>query len=285
MNQISNPFETLKLRTLVFLLLLALPTLILTQILFKRIIGFGDALVESITLTLWLYGIVMVWMWYQFKRKEISWKKLIGGFPDNFSWGYNLALLVCVLIFNFGSILASVGILSYIFPDFILHFLNDKPNTHSLFPEAFLIVDTLTTVAIAPFVEELLMRGVFLHRFYSKWGINKALFIAGLIFAIGHANIIGMFMVALVLSILYLKYKSLLVPMFFHAMNNITVSLLQLSAGKPEPNVRATIQDAQSTLWLGLLLVVISSPLLIRFLIKNWPKKENLIMPYQANNL
>jgi membrane protease YdiL (CAAX protease family) len=209
---------------------------------------------------------------------------LIGGFPDQFSWTRNLLLLICLLLFNFGSILTSIGLLSYLWPDFALNFLNSQPNTHSLSPGIFLAIDTLTAVMIAPIVEESLMRGVFLHRFWMKWGINKALIIAAAIFAIGHANIIGMSMVALVLSLLYLKYKTLLVPIFFHAMNNTMVSLLQLSAGQQTASKPAAIADAQSTIWMGLVFVVISLPVLTRFLVKNWPKKD-LVMPYHANSV
>lgn len=287
-SAIQNPFANLKIRTLVFILLATSPFLILTIFIAKHLIGFSDALVETLATTIWFYGIILAWMWYQFKRHGISWKKLTGGLPNNFNWLANIVLLLCLLLFNFGSLFASLGLLSFIFPDFVLSFLNDKQNTDSLSPQLFLIFDTVSAILLAPIVEELLMRGVFLHRFQFKWGIQKAIIIGAIIFAIGHSNIIGMFMVALIMSILYLKYKTLLVPMFFHAMNNTAVSLLQLSQGGQTDSKSATLSDIQSALWIGIVLLIISLPVLLQFLIKNWPRKEDqknyLILPYFANS-
>jgi membrane protease YdiL (CAAX protease family) len=279
-----NPFAQINIRTLLLLLIVTFPFTLVIFALSKKIIGFDDALVEGVTTALWFYGIIMLWIWYQFKKRSISWKALIGSFPEHFNWFANAALLLCMLAFNFGSLLLSVGLISYIFPDFAVGFMNDQQNTQTVNSSLFLVFDTIAAIVIAPIVEELIMRGVFLHRFKYKWGINKAIIIAGMIFAVGHSNILGMFMVALILSILYLKYNSLLIPMFFHAMNNTTVSLLQLSAGNSNnaPKHLTTLSDIQSLLWFGLALVVISSPVLMRFLIKNWPQKD-LAMPYEVN--
>lgn len=280
---IQNPFANLRIRTLVFILIGTFPFLVLTLFLSNKITGINDALIESVATTLWFYGIILLWMKYQFKKNQISWKALIGNFPEHFGWGSSLGLLICMLLFNFGSLIASLGLLSYIFPDYVVSFMNDRPNDQTLAPGLFILVDTLIAVMIAPIVEELLMRGVFLHRFQSKWGIKIAILLGSAIFAVGHANIIGMFMVALVMSILYLKYKTLIIPIFFHAMNNIVVSLLQLSSNPQQSAKPATLWDIQTSLWFGLVLVVISLPVLLRFLIKNWPRQD-LVLPYPANS-
>lgn len=279
----ENPFLNFRLRSLLLTLLLTFPIVILIFWLSEIQMGYGDALVQGVVSSVWFYGTVFLCINYQFKRNRISWRRLIGDFPKNFNWFGNIGLLLCMLFFNFGSLFLSFGLLSFVLPDFVLGFMNEQENTKSFLPAFFPIEEAFVAILIAPFIEEVLMRGVFLHRLQLKWGINKAIIIGSLIFAVGHANILGMFMVALIMSLLYLKYKTLLVPIFFHAMNNAFVSLLQLIGDPAEPVQPLQLSDMPSITLTGAILIVITSPVLIYFLKNNWPKSDGLVLPYLAN--
>ena len=84
-------------------------------------------------------------------------------------------------------------------------------------------------------------------------------------------------------GVLYIKTRSLVVPIAFHALNNIVAVLPQLlPADSSNSKSTLTIQNLQSFWLIGVVMIVFSLPLLLRFVWKNWPNK-NTIIPYLNN--
>ncbi len=90
------------------------------------------------------------------------------------------------------------------------------------------IIAFCSVVIMAPIFEEYLFRGVLLQRWSQKWNVRKAIIVSSLIFAVLHADILGAFLYGVVMSLLYLRTQSLLVPILCHMLNNLIAWALDL---------------------------------------------------------
>ena len=90
----------------------------------------------------------------------------------------------------------------------------------------------VTVCILAPFIEEMLFRGIFLRGFLQKYSITKSILFSAILFAIYHGNIYQM-PVAMVLGIfsgwLYVKTRSLWPCIIAHGSYNSFAMLLSLS--------------------------------------------------------
>lgn len=82
----------------------------------------------------------------------------------------------------------------------------------------------LTTVIVAPIVEEIIMRGIILEGLLKKYSPFIAIVSSSLIFGIAHFNIpqlISAFLGGMILGAVYFKTRSLILTIVGHACNNI----------------------------------------------------------------
>ena len=163
--------------------------------------------------------------------------------------------------------------------EFLLEAVESTPDP----PLAYQVAVAVVAVVLAPAIEEVLFRGVLLNRWAVKWSVAKAVVATSLAFGILHANPVGITVVGLVAAVLYLRTGTLLVPIAFHAANNLIATILDFMAG-PEPmDVAAEIQDIRDgSLW-GFAIVAVTLPVLVWYLRRNWPGREAGI-PYLAEN-
>jgi len=117
-------------------------------------------------------------------------------------------------------------------------------------------------VLVAPPVEELLFRGILLHRWSVKWGLRRAILFSSLAFAVLHAAPVGMFVFGCVMAVLYIRSRTLIVPIICHMLNNA------LGFALADTSLAAS-SIAQVALW-----TVASGGLIALFLHKNWPGPE-----------
>ena len=107
------------------------------------------------------------------------------------------------------------------------------------------------------------------------------MFLSAFIFALPHFEIFGKIMMALVMTILYLKTRSLLLSIFCHSINN-SIALLALYFLE---NTGNDSNDIPKEFWLqGFLVLIISITYLIFFMKKYWPNKQTKI-PLMDNEL
>ena len=81
---------------------------------------------------------------------------------------------------------------------------------------------------LAPLWEELFFRGVLLRRFMLKWSPQKSIVISAIIFGLIHINPITIgfaFCFGCLLGYVYVKTKSIVVPMVLHSFNNLLAFL------------------------------------------------------------
>ncbi len=92
-------------------------------------------------------------------------------------------------------------------------------NTMKLTPIATFIQACL----LAPFTEEMLMRGYILHGLKNKYGAAIALFLSTFLFAVLHINIgqiLSAFIGGIIIALLYLKTKSISCCILTHILYN-----------------------------------------------------------------
>jgi membrane protease YdiL (CAAX protease family) len=162
---------------------------------------------------------------------NVDWRKMLSA-PDR--QAYPPAFKLTAFIFVF-SIAAAYGLfypLSFVAPGFVTFWYIDLPplifSAEGAFPFIPNLLGFLSLVIFAPVIEEFIFRGLLLHRWGDKWGLNRAIILSSLLFGIVHPDPIGAVAFGVAMSVLYLKTQTLIVPMVCHAAYNFVCWLLEI---------------------------------------------------------
>ena len=136
---------------------------------------------------------------------------------------------------------------------------------------------------LAPLIEEILFRGILLQRWSVKWGILPGILVSSVVFGCLHFNSIGLINFGLVVALLYLRSKTLFLPIIFHALNNSIAVIMEVSVlFSQKQETFYTLEQIQTSWWQGLVAIALSSPFLIWFWRNNWQFMDRTL-PYFAN--
>lgn len=106
---------------------------------------------------------------------------------------------------------------------------------------------------------------------------------SALLFSILHADIVGTFFFSFVLSVLYIRTKSLLIPISIHMANNFIALVIEVAEMPiqevPQHGTHYVLHESEA-LWLMAAAVLII-PWAINIVWKNFPK-ESWRVPYLA---
>lgn len=160
--------------------------------------------------------------------------------------------------------------LSYVYPNFVDFVLLDFPplivwrnDLNSLLAN---IINVMLLVVIAPIVEEVLFRGFLLNRWWKKYGVRKAVIYSSIAFGILHVDFIGGIVFGIVLSLIYVKTKSLIGPIVAHASNNAVLALWLVTEGVVTGDISAaTLDEFRAFWWLAILGAAVGVPWLVWF--------------------
>ena len=187
------------------------------------------------------------------------------------------------MLFSLGSGQLFYYVLSLFNPSLVESLLNQKTfysGAETFSPVLYNILIVFTFLVAAPVTEEFLFRGILLHRWTTKWGITPALIISSILFGILHANIVGLFVFGLMMALLYIKTRTLIVPIICHSLNNLAAIGLELaSRSSTTTETVDTLTQLQRYWWVGIVYVVLAAPWLFRFIYKSWHKQSSA-MPY-----
>lgn len=128
----------------------------------------------------------------------------------------------------------------------------------------------LTVVILSPIIEETLFRGIFLRRFNKELdNVTLAILISSILFGICHnfGGILGAILFGICVSILYIKSKNILVPIFAHFLNNLISFLLALSG------IENFIQGNLIVILAIIVLAIVSNFVLFKAIINEWPRE------------
>lgn len=204
------------------------------------------------------------------KFARLDWRGLFGRLPSRAELPL-LAVVVPVDLLTLGATMAVFIPLSYVAPRFVERIVlgpNDLLDARS-FPQ-WLGVVLLASVA-APFVEELFFRGILLHRWARRWGTGPAVVASSLLFAVLHGEWIGHFLFGVAMCALYLRTRTLWLPIVAHALSNLAIALTglpdALSHAPAHPDTLATLRSQ----WpLGVLAFVAGVVLLWWYVRRYW---------------
>jgi len=213
-------------------------------------------------------------------RSRLSYKQLFGVYPTWSMLGRYSLWTFPLIIFSTVILYLQYLTLHYFIPEFTeWWFFTDNSSIPLSTGEGFAIANVLVfidLVLIVPIVEEFFLRGILLTRWSIKWNTAKAILVSSLIFGILHDDVIGSFFFSYVLSILYIRTKSLFIPICIHIVNNLIayvfgVILILLDETLPDNGQFLMEGSDWILLTLGSVIII---PWTINFIRKNLPNKE-----------
>ncbi len=289
-NLQENPFALINIQELLLYLLVGAPTLLFLPIMIfcQFNISYSFSVLSNNPLSIFIFEILSGFIVFTKSRNTgLDFSKILG-----FKNAINLRLVLLIAIldsaFSYGFSDLNLYGLSFIFPNYVEEYLNDKPfsNINEIIPYA------ISAVILAPLFEEFFFRGLALHKWGLKWGIRKGILTSSLLFALIHFrfDVISLFVAGILFAAIYFKTHNLLSSILFHGFYNFIVlgfSVINfLGKSESERNMPIILQNyqtsAQSNLWYPIFLVAISAPLIFYFIYKNFPRNES-ILPYFAN--
>jgi len=180
--------------------------------------------------------------------------------PQSFLPAVNLTAFT--FLFSVASIYALFYPLSLIYPEFVDWWLIDQSTLlyrqGDEFPILANVMNVISLCVIAPLLEETTFRCVFLHRWAERWGLLPAMMLSSFLFALIHSDPMGAFAFAVAMCVIYIKSKSLWLPVTCHGVYNAAVWLVALGYDlyiKPEGVYTLADFQAEWPIGLGLSLV------------------------------
>lgn len=167
-----------------------------------------------------------------------------------------------------------VSILVSLFFLFILGVLVSLSQNNIVNYDAEFLEDSLFAV--------FLFRGVLLQKWTVKWGLVPGLLVSSVVFGILHLNFVGLSVFGLIMGLLYLQTGSLLIPILAHALNNAIAVGGSFLGSQSHQTTVDSIEPIEQYLSMGLATIAIATPILLWFLVKNWPRSKQPL-PYLFN--
>ena len=286
----ENPFLRLKSRYLVFATFLGVNLVVVLPFLVVSEAGLlPDAIDPAAVMALDIFircafALIILWV---LRGEGVELRPLFGAKRSRFSVVYGLCLVLSLLIFSMGSFSIFFYLVSLAFPNYATQILENASvleSVDSQFPQLYNGLMLLLVILVAPVVEEFIFRGVLLQRWATKWGLRKGLLATSVLFGLMHINNpVGLTLFGLAMGLLYVKTRSLWVPIVCHGLNNLAaVGLAGLDSVTGRDEVAASVEDLQAGWKVGLLLVLVSVPFLWRFVRRSWPG-QGAAIPYLIN--
>ena len=185
-------FYNLRMRWLTIIMPLSIIVMIVCFEIFNSMGRFnGEDAIYAVLASYIGYFIPIIWVVLIFKKYNVSIKEMFFKRLEvkALKW-WEIATIVTVLIlFSMATFYLIYIPLSYIIPSYVEALLEEKgvyTSADSAIPAIANILEFLMGVVLAPFVEELIFRGVMFNRFLAKWGIKAAIIAPSFLFGILH---------------------------------------------------------------------------------------------------
>jgi len=220
------------------------------------------------------YGGLLLWVWLAHRRAGAPLGYLVGAPLDRRAWKSVIPLVLVLMEFSVGAFYVLYYPLSFAAPQVVAWVLaeNDHkvpPGTRA--PALYHALSAFGALILAPVLEEMVFRGVLLHRWAAKWGLRTAIVASSLLFGLLHADLLGAAMFGVVMALLAVRTRTLLVPMACHALNNAVAYGALLWTGD-EPAM--TLAEFRADAWIAPVALALSLPWLVPFIRRNWPAVE-----------
>jgi hypothetical protein len=182
----------------------------------------------------------------------------------------NLQSISFIVLANILFVSTVYFILKYLATLSIINFESPLFGDFSSLSVEFLFLYFITVVILSPIIEELLFRGIFLRVFNKELNnLTLAIIITSILFGLCHGfgGILGAILFGICVSILYIKSRNILVPIFAHFLNNIISFIIALGG------IEYFIQANLIVIVLIIILAIASNFVLFRAILNEWPTK------------
>ncbi|MED0901538.1 CPBP family intramembrane glutamic endopeptidase [Bacillus nitratireducens] len=266
-----NPFQTMRARY--FLIVFAL--LILVARSSNEVLENTFHIQNSSLINILIFYILpIIWLFYGYRKHRVSFSLFINR-NETFNLVQVLYIAIMLCIFSYGYLILYMYSFAWITPDFIMNALHE-PIIDST---GGYVYQFIMVVFIAPIVGEFVFRGFLLQRFAAKWGTSIAMVVVALLFACLHVDFLGAVVFSIVLSIVYIRTKSLLMPIAIHMLNNAFVLSASFLVSREKIMSFADFSN-YTTFFPGLIIFIAGLNLVLIFLFVNrkyWSKEVPVI--------
>lgn len=223
-----------------------------------------------------LYMVMLLFFAYNFKKfdlKENNGDSFLLSLRNELNSIFevsDLAHVSFIVIANILFVSSIFFILKYISSISFIQFDSPLFGDFSTLSFNVLLLYLLAVVILSPIIEETLFRGLILRRFNKELdNLTLAILISSILFGICHSfgGILGAILFGICVSILYIKSRNILVPIFAHFLNNLISFLLALSG------IEYFIQSNSMIIILIIILAIVSNFVLFKAIFKEWPSK------------
>lgn len=224
----------------------------------------------------WFYLGILGWFGACAWRAKLPLGRLLGRAPDAVAVFEGVGSAWLHLLSNGAVLLVLFGVLARFHEPALQQFLARSEESFQ-FGESPVWFQALIVVVLAPLTEELVFRGVLLHRFARRLGMTRGIVLSSAIFGVMHMNPIAITVFGVLLCVLHLRSRSLWATTLAHAINNaVPLVMLSLSGGSPKPSAPGAAEMATMAngLWMGLALTVVTIALLVSWLRPRWPAND-----------
>ncbi|WP_141530822.1 CPBP family intramembrane glutamic endopeptidase [Bacillus cereus] len=227
------------------------------------------------------YILPIAWIFYEYRKHRVSFSVFVNK-SETFSLVQVLYITIILCMFSYGYLILYMYSFAWITPDFIMNALRE-PIVDST---GGYVYQFIMVVFIAPIIGEFVFRGFLLQRFAAKWGTSIAMIIVSLLFAMLHVDFLGAALFSIVLSIVYIRTKSLLMPIAIHMLNNAFVISASFLVSRENIMSFADFSN-YTTFFPGLMIFIIGLNLVLIFLFVNrkyWSKEVPVIYAEQTKS-
>jgi membrane protease YdiL (CAAX protease family) len=158
------------------------------------------------------------WLRRRFASCQVRIRDFIGGGPAKINWPKIIATTVLVWL----ALAGISGLELQLAKQLGLVATPGLLNRQTVALPAAWGVTFVLGVLIAPVIEEMLYRGVILHRLSRRWGVRGGVVASSLLFALMHFSLplLSRFLLGVILANAFIKTRTLLVPIVMHATFN-----------------------------------------------------------------
>jgi hypothetical protein len=192
--------------------------------------------------------------------RGVSLRRLAGRVPRGWRPWALAAMAAPLLVLSLGTAALQFSLLVALAPKLAAG-MQDASDAAAAAPSTAIVLAQALAGVLAAAMEELLFRGVLFARWERRWGAVRAALFSSLCFGLLHLDLVGAFAFGMVMCVIYLRTRSLLVPIACHAINNAVIALSDL--GGAQGNVAGPTVAAMAPDWgVATLAIGISLPVL-----------------------
>lgn len=273
-----NPFQTMRARY--FLIVFALLTVVAraSNELIENTFHMQNSTFINILI---FYILPITWIYFEYKKHRVAFSLFINR-NETFNLVQVLYITIMLCVFSYGYLILHMYSFAWITPTFIMNALRE-PIMDST---GGYVYQVIMVVFIAPIIGEFVFRGFLLQRFAAKWGTSIAIIVVAILFALLHVDFLGAIVFSVVLSIVYIRTNSLLMPIAIHMLNNAFVIGASFLINKEEVMSFADFSN-YTTFFPGLIIFITGLNLVLIFLFVNrkyWSKEMPAIYVEQEKS-